>query len=204
MVGFVHVERKGVEEVRRLIVDPAVRFDYYCWDLYARVFQLYASDPEALALRAEALKAIEEGRGEWAAIAGLVSTAIVRKHLETMWRVNVRYDLLVQESEILRLDFWKSAFELMKKTGAIRYEESGKNRGCWVMSLGDAGERSRPPESSAERQGRHGSRESGVGNRANSPLPTPDSLLPAQDEGEDVKIIVRSNGTVTYVGKDIA
>src|SRR6266566_6136807 len=63
VVGFVHVERKGVEEVRRLIADPAVRFDYYCWDLYARVFQLYESDQEALALRAEALKAIEEGRG---------------------------------------------------------------------------------------------------------------------------------------------
>ena len=201
VVGFVHVERKGVEEVRRLIVDPAVRFDYYCWDLYARVFQLYESDQEALALRAEALKAIEEGRGEWAAIAGLVSTAVVREHLETMWRVNVRYDLLVQESEILRLDFWKSAFALMKETGAIRYEESGKNRGCWVMSLEDAGERSAPPEPSAEREAPHPSAAvpSEVGGLGYAG--PPDEL---EDEGEDVKIIVRSNGTVTYVGKDIA
>jgi len=201
VVGFVHVERKGVEEMRRLIVDPAVRFDYYCWDLYARVFQLYESDKEALALRGEALKAIEEGHGELAAIAGLVSTAIVRKHLETMWRVNVRYDLLVQESEILRLDFWKSAFALMKETGAIRYEESGKNRGCWVMSLEDAGERSAPPEPSAEREAPHPSAAvpSEVGGLGYAG--PPDEL---EDEGEDVKIIVRSNGTVTYVGKDIA
>ena len=87
-----------------------------------------------------------------------------------MLRINVEYDLLVQESEILRLDFWKSAFELLKSTGAIRYEDSGKNQGCWVMTLREAEE---------------GKTEEAAG-------------------GEDVKIIVRSNGTVTYVGKDIA
>src|SRR5437016_4905812 len=90
VVGFVHVERKGLEDVRKLTADPAVRFDYYCWDLYARVFQFYEANPEALALRAEALKAIEEGSGDLAAIAARVSTVIVRKHLETMWRINVR------------------------------------------------------------------------------------------------------------------
>jgi len=170
VLGFVHVEKKSAAEVERLLRDPAVRFDYFCWDLYARVSQLYEQDKEMLALRLEALKAIEEGRGEMAQIAALVSTAIVRKHLETMRRVNVAYDLLVQESEILRLDFWKCAFELLKRRGAIRYETSGKNSGCWVMSLEEAG-----------------AGEAG------------------QDiEAEEVKIIVRSNGTATYVGKDIA
>jgi arginyl-tRNA synthetase len=190
VVGFVHLERKNAEDVRKLIDDAALRFDYYCWDLYARVFRLYEADQQALALRAEALKAIEEGHGQWAAIAGLVSTAVVRKHLETMWRVNVRYDLLVQESEILRLDFWKSAFELMKKTGAIRYEESGKNRGCWVMSLGEAGERETQPARD--------------GGGAARPEPGESDSPGLAEEIEDVKIIVRSNGTVTYVGKDIA
>jgi arginyl-tRNA synthetase len=180
VVGFVHLEKKTVEDVRKLIDDSSVRFDYTCWDLYARVFQLYEADPEALAWRAAALKDIEEGHGDLARMADLTSTAIVRTHLETMRRVNVQYDLLVQESEILRLDFWKSAFELMKKTGAIRYEESGKNRGCWVMSLDEAGDSALPQTPSAGTEG----------------VPEPDT--------EDVKIIVRSNGTVTYVGKDIA
>ncbi len=169
VVGFLHLEKKNLGEVQRLIEDPKVRFDFYCWDLYARVFQHYEENPEALRLRADALKAIEEGRGEMAAIAERVSTAIVRLHLETMRRIGVAYDLLVQESDILRLDFWKNAFQLLKKKGAIRYEDSGKNRGCWVMSL-DVAE-SEPDKESAE---------------------------------EDVKVIVRSNGTVTYVGKDIA
>jgi arginyl-tRNA synthetase len=171
VVGFVHLEKKSHADVERLIQDPSLRFDYSCWDLYARVFQYYDADKEALVWRAQALKEIEEGHGETAAIAELVSTAIVRAHLTTMVRVNVRYDLLAQESEILRLDFWKYAFELMKQNGAIRFEDSGKNAGCWVMSLAEGTDR----ETTGEEMG-----------------------------GEDVKIIVRSNGTVTYVGKDIA
>jgi arginyl-tRNA synthetase len=175
VVGLASLEKKTLDGVRQLIADPAVRFDYYCWDLYARTFQWYEQDQQGLALRAEALRAIEEGHGELAAMAELVSTAIVRLHLETMLRLGVEYDLLVQESEILKLDFWKSAFELMKKAGAIRYEESGKNRGCWVMSLSEAG--------ASEVSG---------------------NALADPEIAEDTKVIVRSNGTVTYVGKDIA
>jgi arginyl-tRNA synthetase len=170
VVGFIHLEKKNLQDVEQLVRDPNVRFDYLCWDLYARVFQFYQANQDALNLRSKALKEIEEGHGEPGAMADLISTAIVRKHLETMLRVNVQYDLLVQESEILRLDFWKSAFELLKKNGAIRYEDTGKNAGCWVMSLAES-----TPDQSEEEAGE-----------------------------EDVKIIVRSNGTVTYVGKDIA
>ena len=102
-----------------------------------------------------------------------------------MLRINVQYDLLVQESEILRLDFWKSAFELLKKNGAIRYEDTGKNAGCWVMSLAesDVTRERDAPGTAGETPSLHSEEEAGE---------------------EDVKIIVRSNGTVTYVGKDIA
>ena len=142
VVGFLHVEKKTLAEVAALIhattgpgLNPAARFDYYCWDLYARVFQLYEEDKEALKWRAQALKDIEEGHGETAAMAELISTAIVRTHLETMLRLNIEYDLLAQESEILKLHFWSAAFELLKEKKAIRFEGAGKNAGCWVMDL---------------------------------------------------------------------
>jgi arginyl-tRNA synthetase len=170
VVGFMHLENKSSDDVRALASDPAVRFDYLCWNLYARVSRYYEENGSALAWRAETLKAIEEDRGQAAEMARVVSSAIVALHLSTMDRINVRYDLLVEESEILRLDFWKAAFEEMKRVGAIRYEAEGKNAGCWVMSIvgpADYGESS-------------------------------------DEHPEDVKIIVRSNGTVTYVGKDIA
>jgi arginyl-tRNA synthetase len=170
VVGFLHLEKKTLKDVEALIHDTTTRFDYYCWDLYARVFQLYEEDKEALKWRAQALKDIEEGHGETAAMAELISTAIVRTHLETMLRLNVEYDLLAQESEILKLDFWKSAFALLKKEKAIRFEDTGKSAGCWVMDLAD-------PAAEGENE---------------------------TADADDIKIIVRSNGTVTYVGKDIA
>ena len=186
VVGFLRVEKKTLPQVKALMQDASVRFDYYCWDLYARVFQLYEQDKQALKWRADALKEIEEGHGETAAMADLISTAIVRTHLDTMLRLNIRYDVLVQESEILKLHFWSAAFELLKQKQAIRFEASGKNAGCWVMDLmaepADKGDSGAAAESEAS---------------ATDEEETPSEI-------EDTKIIVRSNGTVTYVGKDIA
>src|SRR5207248_11563280 len=76
----------------------------------------------------------------------------------TMLRLDVEYDVLPRESEILHLKFWAAAFELLKQRQAIYLETAGKNAGCWVMP--------------------------GL--------------------SEEGKVIVRSDGTVTYVGKDIA
>ncbi|MCL6566794.1 MAG: arginine--tRNA ligase [Acidobacteriia bacterium] len=163
VVGFLHLEKKPVEDVRQLATQP--KFDFYCWDLYARVTQFFEEDPARIELRNQALKAIEEGHGTEAELAELIATTIVRCHLRTMERLGVEYDLLPRESEILRLKFWDAAFALLKQRGAVVYATSGKNAGCWVMPLGDADEPTAAPEA---------------------------------------KILVRSNGTVTYVGKDIA
>lgn len=96
---------------------------------------------------------------------------VARAHLATMARINVEYDLLPRESEILHLHFWEKAFQLLKERGAIYYVNEGKNRGCWVMSTAGRSETSASSREELE---------------------------------EDEKIIVRSDGTVTYVGKDIA
>ena len=158
VVGFQQLEHKTTEDVRALLADPAVRFDYYCWDLYARISAYYKESPESLQWRSAALHAIEAGEGELAEMAHLVADAIVRAHLVTMLRLDVEYDVLPRESEILHLQFWASAFEQLKERKAIYLETEGKNSGCWVMP--------------------------GL--------------------SEEGKVIVRSNGTVTYVGKDIA
>jgi arginyl-tRNA synthetase len=209
VVGLLHLEKMPPSQVRQLIekldrdfraalasglsVSEAAQshgmpIDYYCWGLYARVNDWYLalvddlgfpsgwdSNPKVAAerkqIRLDTLHQIEAGNNEVAEIAELVSTAVLRRHLETMLRLNIEYDFLPRESEILHLKFWDAAFDQLKQTGVLRLEAEGKNAGCWVMSRGTA---------------------------------------PVQDENgpkgidEDAKVIVRSNGTVTYVGKDIA
>jgi len=167
VVAFEHLEKKSPTDVKGLI--ETTRFDYLCWDLYARMSGYYADHPEALEWRKATLHAIESGEGATSELAHLVSDAIVRAHLATMYRLNIEYDVLPRESEILHLKFWAQAFELLKERKAIYFETEGKNKGCWVMPA------SAFKESSDD-----------------------------QENVEDSKVIVRSNGTVTYVGKDIA
>lgn len=168
VVGFMYVEDRDLESIMALdkqLVADGVSFDFYCWDLYAKVGHLYQTDEELKSKRAEVLHQIEEGGNATAELADYVATRNVECITKTMERLSIRYDLLPRESEILHLHFWDKAFEQMKERGVIHYVEDGKHAGCWVM-----------PFESHE----------------------------GTDEHEADKILVRSNGTVTYTGKDIA
>ena len=131
VVGFLNIEKKSRAEIEQLARQP--RFDYYCWELYARVSHWYAEDKQNLQVRQQALHAIEEGNNESAAVADVISVAVLRRHLETMDRLDIEYDFLPRESEILHLHFWDAAFTKLKEGGVLSFEAEGKNKGCWVM-----------------------------------------------------------------------
>ncbi len=164
VVAFEHLDRKSIAEVEALTKEP--KFDYYCWDLYSRMAAYYAENPDSQQWRRDTLHRIEHGQGDTAKLGALIARAIVGKHIDTMQRLGITYDLLPKESDIIALHFWDRAFELLKQSGAVIRENEGKHAGCWVMKL----------EGSEEFAG--------------------------MDEPD--KILVRSNGTVTYTGKDIA
>src|SRR5271169_1685632 len=131
VVGFTRIEKKSRPEIEALA--RQARFDYYCWDLYARVSQWYEQDKSNLQARRETLHGIEDAASDTAAIADLISTAVLRRHLETMERLDIEYDFLPRESEILHLHFWDAAFIKLKEAGVLTFESTGKNAGCWVM-----------------------------------------------------------------------
>src|SRR5258708_16796174 len=101
-----------------------------------------------------------------------------------MYRLDIEYDFLPRESEILHLHFWDAAFTKLKESGVLTYETDGKNKGCWIMRR--------------------------AGTSSSSTVSSESSVVEQDlDEVEkisedDQKVIVRSNGTVGYVGKDIA
>jgi arginyl-tRNA synthetase len=162
VVGFLDLRGLSIADVVA-IPEP---FDYYCWDLYSEVGRWFADNPERQGLRRETLHEMETGRGERAEMGRLVARRVVSRHLGTMRRIDVSYDLLTRESDILGLNFFEQAFGRLKESGAVHLEKEGKNAGCWVMPLSQAEEF--------------------------AGLEDPD------------KVIIRSDGTVTYVGKDIA
>ncbi len=162
VVGFIDLRKMTLEAVAAL-PEP---FDYYCWDLYAEVGRWYEEDPQNQELRRQTLRELEHGSGPRAEMGRLISRRVVSRHLATMRRLAIAYDLLTHEGAVLGLDFFSEAFEQLKSAGSVHLEDDGKNAGCWVMPLSE----------SEEFAG----------------LEDPD------------KVIVRSDGTVTYVGKDIA
>jgi arginyl-tRNA synthetase len=187
VIGFVHMEKKSLVQLGELAAQS--KFDYLCWDVYARASQFLAENKtRAASLRGETLKAIEAGHGEIAEMGAVIADAIVSLHLQTMARLGIFYELLARESDILRLHFWDAAFEQLKAAGAIRLVTSGKMAGCWIMPA---------KEKAGTEQDKVAATES------------PDTNDSAdedfdEDPNNQDKIIVRSNATVTYVGKDIA
>lgn len=154
--GLMEMEKKSLSDIKKI----EGKFDYYCWDLYARASAYLDTHPEAQKRRAEMLKKIEHGKNPEVETANYVSRRILKAHLSTMRRIDVSYDILPCESSILALKFWEKAFSLLKDKKAIYLANEGVNKGCWVMRL--------------------------------------------ESDEEKEKILVRSDGTVTYVGKDIA
>ena len=215
-VGLRELEHKALTDVRAIA--DGTRFDYYCWDLYARVTEWYEEDKARLTIRTAALHQIERGDNETAALAHFIADRIVRCHLATMRRMNIRYDLLTWEGDILRLHFWTHAFDFLKQTGAVFLQTEGKLKGCWVMRIDD-------DDAAAETEPEESAQVSADLSAIASPTTVSDakaeasstsvsdataeasapSSEPAEAKAEPrEKVIVRSDGTVTYVGKDMA
>ena len=198
VIGFLHMERLTPASAKIAATQP--RFDYFCWDLYAKVTHFLEEDKSRAAeLRARTLKAIEEDRGAEGEVAQVVADTIVSLHLKTMARLGISYELLARESEILHLKFWDAAFELLKKSGVVQLVSAGKMAGCWIMPWKEEVKEAKEVKDQARNPSAEPS--SSLTSSTSST-----SLTSSDDEEENIqdKIIVRSNGTVTYVGKDIA
>ncbi len=143
------------------------RFDYFCWDLYARFQNEVEANASLLEKREEVLHKIEGGSHPIASFAKELAEKIVHAHLETVAQLSIFYNLLNWESDIIRQGFWDATFELLKEKGALRFETEGPNKGCWVVPFG--------------------------------------GLVETEEGVRSLdKILVRSNGSVTYTGKDVA
>jgi len=136
---------------------PNEKFDQYCGStVYVETTKQYDSKPELNEERSKILQAIEDENSSTAKLAMRVTRRVLQCQMETCWRMNVRYDCLNFESQIIHSGLWEKTLARLKEDGIVRFEEEGKNAGCWII---------------------------------------PDDA--------DGKVLVRSNGTATYLAKDI-
>ncbi|MBV6714425.1 arginine--tRNA ligase [Paenibacillus chitinolyticus] len=152
-----------------------VCFGDFCWDTYAKVNRMYKEEPGLQEERTRVLHELEEGNSSTAWIGRLTAEKIVREQLHEMKAFGIGYDVLVWESRIVAEGLWEAAFEHLQATEAFYKVEEGKLAGCWVL--------------------RHGGERSGEAEGASNPEP---------EAHQADKVLVRSNGILTYTAKDIA
>lgn len=152
IVGFKHL---GFSETP----PSGQKFDHYCGDeVYVKTSEKYETEPNLQETRKKILEDIENPESEISKFANSITKKVLACQLETCWNLDVTYDCLNFESEIIHSGLWEKIFEKLKEMKILEFEKEGKNKDCWVI------------------RGK---------------------------EKEEDKVVVRSNGTATYIAKDI-
>ncbi|MCK4247497.1 MAG: arginine--tRNA ligase, partial [Methanomicrobia archaeon] len=142
---------------KNLKFDENKKFDHLLGEIYVEAEKIkdYKIEKEIRALNKE----MEES-----GISREFVERCLKAQLETLSELNISYDVLVFESDLIRSKIFDEAYEKIKQSKDIVLEEGGENIGCLVMKLGN--------------------------------------IFPDMENPD--KILIRSDGTATYTGKDVA
>ncbi len=137
------------------------KFDHYCGnELYVKVNEMYEQNTSLVEKRRYVLKEIEKPDSEIAGFARELTSRVLNEQLRTCWRLNVRYDCLNFESQIIQSRLWTKVLEELEDKDIVKVENDLESKyfGCLVIKAGLEG---------------------------------------------DEKVLLRSDGTATYIAKDI-
>jgi arginyl-tRNA synthetase len=152
--GLLRYRKKDLTAIREI---PELAS--HLWELYAEVNQLFAENEEMASQRREVHKRIEDKLEPEYGACLYIAEQVLLDHVRTMEKIDIQYDLLTRESDVIALDFFKAAAARLSERGVMVPSADPEKKGCLVIHY---------------------------------------------DREKIEKIIVRSNHTITYVGKDIA
>ncbi|WP_456396552.1 arginine--tRNA ligase [Thermococcus sp.] len=150
----------GIEDVEANVD----KLDHKLGLLYVKVHRMLEENPEVEREIREIMKELEHGESEIAERGRKLAEACVKAQMETTYRLNIAYDLLSWESDIVKSGIFEEAYAKIEQNENFEWAEEGKYRGAFIMKLG----------------------------RLFPDMENPDMVL------------IRSDGTATYTGKDIA
>ncbi len=179
VVGFVHLEQMSLTGVRELVtelLESNQRIDYFCWDLYARVSQWYTADATQVAER----KAIR---------------------LATLHALEEGGNEIASIADLIATSVLRRHLETMQRLG-IEYDFLPRESEILSLHFWQAARQLMLEKGVLYEETEGKNKGCYVMRRAGATIDANAGVAGAPDE--EAKVIVRSNGTVTYVGKDIA
>jgi len=178
VVGFTHLLGLSLDGVRGLLIEIMEQnqlIDFYCWDLYARVSQWYV-EAGATAMELAARKQIR---------------------LDTLHALEAGNNDIATIAELIATSVLRRHLETMQRLG-IEYDFLPRESEILSLHFWDAARKLMLEKGVLYEETEGKNKGCMVMRRANT-----DGATGAGPD-EEAKVIVRSNGTVTYVGKDIA
>ncbi|HIP89615.1 MAG TPA: arginine--tRNA ligase [Thermococcus paralvinellae] len=164
--GYLNLKEE-FEKIKAELEEKGIKenvMDHVLGLLYVEVHRRMENNPEVEKEIRELMKQLEEGDGEIAELGRKLAEEVVRAQMQTTYRLNVAYDLLSWESDIVRSGIFEKAYEKMEQNEHFEWAREGKYKGAFIMRLGD--------------------------------------LFPDMENPD--MVLIRSDGTATYTGKDIA
>jgi arginyl-tRNA synthetase len=179
VVGLIHLEHKDLSQVRELLtecLETNQRIDFYCWDLYARVSQWYAEPGADLAARKQI-------------------------RLDTLHALEHNQGEVAQIANLVATEVLRRHLETMLRL-SIEYDFLPRESEILSLHFWDAAKKLMLDRGVLYEE-TAGKNKGCLVMRRGAPRLASETWDPTVPD-EDAKVIVRSNGTVTYVGKDIA
>ncbi|WP_461865592.1 arginine--tRNA ligase [Thermococcus sp.] len=155
--GYINL---GIEDIE-VNVD---KLDHRLGLLYVKVHKMLEENPKVEKEIRRVMKELEHGKSEIAEKGRNLAEACVRAQMETTYRLNINYDLLSWESDIVKSGIFEEAYAKIEQNENFEWAKEGKYKGTFIMKL---------------------------------------SKLFPDMENPDM-VLIRSDGTATYTGKDIA
>lgn len=133
IVGFKHAGI-STDEWKTTSIEYS-KFDQYCGnEVYVKINGLYKSRPDLVEKRTQVMKELEDSSSDISIFTKNIVNRVLIDQLRTAWNFEIHYDLLTFESHIVHSNLWYQLFESLKKNKIIKYEDEGKNKGCWIYS----------------------------------------------------------------------
>lgn len=152
--GLMELDGKNLNEIREIDDLPV-----FLWKRYPNYSMKLSEDEKKSEARNLVHKKIEEKEEPYYSVSSFIAEVVVKDHIALMERLNIRYDSLVKESDIIELELFEEASGILKERKILYSSDDPEKENCWVIKY----------------------------------------------RREDIeKIVIRSNGTATYIAKDIA
>ncbi len=114
--------------------EPNEKYDFYLGKKYIKVSKEFEENEDVKKSVLEVLEKIEKRDAEMYPKAREIVEKCVKAQYETAHNFNIFHHYLIFESDIIST-FFNKGLELLKQNKALKFEQSGKNKGCYVIPL---------------------------------------------------------------------